>query len=169
MKTMLKNLVGIGALGVGVMFAGCGKTEDKPKVKDAAVGRDDHSGHSHGDRAIAEAGKYHAVLEAHADEGELEIAFETQDKTPSPAALPLTGITAQAKLDGGEFKEVKFEPADAKERPADKPGACSRFSAKLAGLKEAKKVFVAAKVQIDGKDETLEWRDFAPGKHEHKH
>ena len=116
-----------------------------------------------------EAGKFHAVLEAHADEGELEIAFETQDKNPSPAPLPLTGITAQAKLDGGEFQEVKFEPADAKERQTDKAGACSRFSAKVPGLKEAKKIFVAAKVQIDGKDETMDWKDFTPGKHEHKH
>jgi len=142
--------------------------DDKNKDKGGAAKDAVHHDHDHKYNAV-HAGPHLALLEAHLDEKELDIAFETEEKTPKPVALTVSSFTAQVKLNDGAFAEVKFEPADPKERPTDKPGTCSRFVGKVPSMKPTDKLHVAAKVQVEGKDVTLEWKNFDPKKAEHKH
>jgi hypothetical protein len=158
-------MLGLAAAALALVCLGCSGGTDKDKA--AGKGKTANHGHEHHGPGTVEAGKYHANLEAHLEESELDIAFETHDHKPAPQAL--AGFAAQVKLDAGEFKEVKFEPAPKDGRKGDPEGKCSRFHGKVDGLAKAKKVTVAAKVPLDGKDETLEWRDVDPAKLKHEH
>lgn len=163
-----------------IACAGCPEAKDRKggdaKAPDKAADakgakKDDGHDHGHAHAAnVADVGPFEVTLEVHAAEGEIDLVFEDA-KTHKPAGLKVTGFTAQVKLDGGAFAEAAFAPADAKERKDDKPGEGSRFSAKVAGVDKAKKVYLAAKLKIDGKDETLEFKDVDPAaaKHDHKH
>src|SRR5690349_5556203 len=111
MSVHWKNVSFTAALVLGVSAWGCGKTEDPKKNEPKAGGAekaDPHAGHNHAGHEhsgnVAEVGAYHAILEAHVSEGELDLGFETHEGH-KPVALPLTGFTAQAKVDGGAFQE----------------------------------------------------------------
>jgi len=155
------------------MMTGCQGQKDvglEPKpgaAKDAAV----HS-HERGKMLIADCGPYHALLTAHLsqkDGNELDIFFETQDaKSPRPVALTLESFTAQVTVDGGEPKELRFDPAPATERPAgEKSGTCSHFVAKAPWMKSTDSLYVVAKLAIDGNPQTVRWADFNPKKFAH--
>lgn len=178
-----KNLSLAAGLALAVFAVGCGdkgaapKGGDKgttPKGEAPKAGGTEKgaakSGDAHDHAAnLVEVGAYHVMLEVHADEGELDVGFETHDGH-KPVALPLAGFTAQVKVDGGAFQEVKFVPADPKERPKDeKAGTASKFSGKVTGLKDAKNIYLAAKIPIDGKEETVEFKDVDPKAAAHKH
>ena len=145
---------------------GCTPPAAKPKASSSA----DH-GHSHesGKKLLADAGKYHAALTAHLsskDGNELDIFFETTSQA-KPVALPLPSFKAEVQL-GEELKEITFEPAPADERPKDeKPGTCSHFVAKAPWMKPTDNLYVVVKIPIDGKEETIRWKDFNPKKYAH--
>jgi hypothetical protein len=155
---------------LAALCLGCpdGNKDDKNKGTEKGGAAKEAEHHDHKPNAV-HAGSHLALLEAHLDEKELDIVFETEDKTPKPVALTVASFTAQVKIGDGAFFEVKFEPADAKERPTDKAGTCSRFVGKVPSMKPTDKLHVAAKVQVEGKEVTLEWKDFDPKKAEHKH
>lgn len=134
------------------------------------------SGHSHerGKMLIADAGaKYHALLTAHLsarDGNELDVFFETPDpKAPRPAAVSLESFPAQARTgEEGELKELQFECAPVGERPrGEKAGTCSHFVAKAPWMKPADKLYVVARVRLDGEELTIRWKDFNPKKYAH--
>jgi hypothetical protein len=164
----MKTIQSLAAALVGLaLFAGCGH---KHKAQDHD---DDDHGHVHerGQLKIADAGKYHACLTAHRSKqgNELDISFETQDeKDPQPVALALESFKAEAMTADGQRHELEFAPAPADERPkGEKPGTCSKFSAKAPWMKNTDKLEVVAKIKIEGKDVTLRWRDFDPMKYGH--
>jgi len=119
---------------------------------------------------LADAGEYHAALTAHLSSktgNELDIFFETTDKTPKPVPLPVKGFTATAKTaDGGE-QILEFKPADKEERKTDPVGKCSHFVATASWMKPDDTLTVTAVVEIDGKRERIEWKGFSPKKYAH--
>lgn len=137
------------------------------------VAAGDH-GHSHerGKMKLADAGPHHALLTAHLsskDGNELDVFFETaDDKNPKPVAIADAPFAAQAQVNGGEFKELKFEPAPADERPKDeKPGTASHFVAKAPWMKPTDTLYVVAKPKVEGREVMVEWKDFNPKKFAH--
>jgi hypothetical protein len=175
------------ALALGVLaWAGC-KDGGGPPTTGAKGGKeggkgdkgggkdgDNVHGHSH-ERAkslLADAGEYHARLTAHLSSkggNELDVFFETADeKDPKPVAIPMTSFTAQARTEGGELKELKFECAPADERPkGEKEGTCSHFVAKAPWMKPDETLYVRAEIKLDGKGVTVRWKDFVPKKYAH--
>lgn len=156
------------ALLMGLLSAGCGGGSDKDKAggkTDKAAAKDGHDhAHDHGPGTL-NVGKLHVNLRAYTALGELEISFETHAHKVAPQDAP--SFDVQVRLDGGEFQKVSFQPAPKEGRKDDPEGRCSRFLGKVPGLDKAKKVTAAAKVALDGKEETLEWRDVDPEKLKH--
>src|SRR5688572_27977065 len=104
-----------------------------PSPAQHAADEADHP-HVRGKMLIADAGPNHALLTAHlsAKAGhELDVFIETADKAARPVALPVEKFSAQVTVDGGEPRELTFEPAPPAERPKDEaPGTSSHFVAK---------------------------------------
>ena len=85
-----------------------------------------------------------------------------------PVAVPLASIKAEASTPDGQRHELTFEPAPADERPeTEKPGTSSKFTAKAPWLKTTDKIDLVAKVQLDGKDVTIRFKNFDPMKYGH--
>lgn len=130
-------------------------------------------GHSHerGKMLIADAGPHHALLTAHlSPEGnELDIFFETPvDKDPQPVAIPVASFEAQATVGDGEAQTLMFEPAPADERPVGEPvDRCSHFVAKAPWMKPDQPLYVVARVMLDGKEQSIRWKDFLPSRYAH--
>ncbi|HJZ59632.1 MAG TPA: hypothetical protein VKE74_32100 [Gemmataceae bacterium] len=119
---------------------------------------------------LADAGNYHAGLTAHLSSktgNELDILFETADDAHKPVPLPLTGFTATAKASDGGEQVLEFKPAPKDERKTDPDGKCSHFVATAAWMKPDDKLTITATVEIDGKKERIEWKDFNPKKYAH--
>jgi hypothetical protein len=143
----------------------------QPAAGGVAAGEHGHS-HERGKMKLADAGDSHALLTAHLsskDGNELDIFLETADeRNPKPVAIADKAFVAQARADGGEFQELKFEPAPADERPRDeKPGTASHFVAKAPWMKPTDNLYVVVKISIGGKEATVEWKDFNPKKFAH--
>lgn len=130
-------------------------------------------GHSHerGKLLIADAGKDHFLLTAHlSKEGnELEIFVETPvTDNPQPAAISVAGFEAQATVGEGDVQVLRFEPASVEERPkGERAGSCSHFVAKADWLQPTDKLYVVARLTVEGEDLTARWRDFIPSKYAH--
>jgi hypothetical protein len=168
---MLRVLAAVALAGF-LAAVGCNK-KDNP-VASGSSGGHDHD-HDRGGMMLEDAGPYHAGLTAHlsekAEENELDILFETQDKKdPKPVPLPLTEITVTVKREGDpEVRTLKFVPDDPKERKDDPPGKCSRFTAKVPWMKPDDNLTVTATVEIEKKPADLVWKHFVPKKYSHKH
>jgi len=148
-------------------FAVCSCT-----VKPTGTFKSEEHGHSHerDKMLLADAGPYHAALTAHLsskDGNELDVFFETTDDPPKPAALPITKFKAIAKTADGKEHALEFEPAEKDERKGDPEGKCSHFVAKAGWMKPEDVLTVTATVKIDGKDTTIEWKNFSPKKYAH--
>jgi hypothetical protein len=132
---------------------------------------DDHDhAHERDKMLLADAGPYHAALTAHLsakDGNELDVFFETTDKPPKPAALPLAMFSATAKTADGKEHPLSFEPAEAGERKDDPAGQCSHFVAKAPWMNPDDTLTVTATVDIDGKPTQIEWSNFNPRKYAH--
>jgi hypothetical protein len=150
------------------LLAGCGKKE---KHDDQKHGGAHFHAHERGEFMIADAGKHHATLTAHRSTkgNELDLAFETQDEDrPTPVAVPLASIKAEASTPDGQRHELTFEPAPKDERPeTEAAGTCSKFTAKAPWFKNTDKIDLVAKVQLDGKDVTIRFKNFDPMKYGH--
>lgn len=157
------------------LLAALGCQEHRPGRSKPAepAAAEEAPGHSHerGTMLLADAGNYHALLTAHLSrEGhELDIFFETTDtKKPTPVAIPVEAFTAQVRDAAGELREVRFECAPAAERPAgEKAGTCSHFVAKVPWLKPAEPLYVVVRLDLDGQETTVRWKDFLPQKYAH--
>ncbi|MBI4603254.1 MAG: hypothetical protein HY721_14970 [Planctomycetes bacterium] len=130
-------------------------------------------GHSHerGKLKITDAGGHHGLLTAHlAPSGnELDVFFETSGEDPKPVAIAAEPFAAQARAGEGEWKELRFEPAPADERPKDeKPGTCSHFIAKAPWIQPSDTLHVVAKVKMEGVEETVEWKKFEVARFAHE-
>ena len=152
-----------------VLAIGCGTPDPKP----AATHRDeaDH-GHSHerGKLMLADLGPYHAGLTAHLSSktgNELDILIETANDAHTPVPLPLMKLTAKARTADGKEHALEFEPSEPEERKDDPPGKCSHFTAKAAWMKSEDVLSVRARIEIDGKPQRVEWKDFNPKKYAH--
>jgi len=149
------------------LLAGCtGGGTDKHDHKTKGHG---HS-HERDKMLLADAGKYHAALTAHlsSKEGnELDVFLETMGNPPKPAPLPIEMFMAQATTSDGQTHELKFEPTPISERKDDPPGLCSRFVAPAWWMKADDKLKVVAKLTIDGKKVTVQWKEFHPKKYAH--
>jgi hypothetical protein len=143
-----------------IILAGCG-------------GGDGHGHHHERDNMLlADAGRYHAALTAHlsAQHGnELDIFFETARRQPKPAPLPLDVFTAMATTSDGQVHELRFEPAEPSERQDDPAGQCSHFVARAWWMKPDDKLTIVAQLPIDGKEVTVQWKNFEPQKYAHHH
>ena len=168
---MLRVLAAVALAGL-LAAVGCNKKDNT-----VTSGGSDGHGHDH-DRAgmmLEYAGPYHAGLTAHlsdkADENELDIVFESQEKkNPQPVSLPITEIVAKVKREGDPKEyELKFVPDDPKERKDDPPCKCSRFSAKVPWLKPDDRLTVTTTVEIEKTPRDLMWKNFVPNKYSHKH
>jgi hypothetical protein len=155
------------------LFAvGCSRSS-VPVPVTAATGTAGH-GHSHTrDKMLAaDVGKYHAWLTAHLSSktgNELDIFFETGEKQPKPAALPLSSFTAKATRAGDDtVHELRFEPAPADERPkGEAAGTCSHFVAKAPWMKPDDVLTITADVEINGRVRQAKWAKFEPKKYAH--
>jgi hypothetical protein len=117
--------------------------------------------------------RYHALLTAHLsakDGNELDMFFETaDDKSPSPAAIPVESLTAHIRVAGEDnAKEVKFEPAPMTERPkGEKAGACSHFVGKVPWMKASDSLSVVVLLTLEGERYRVTWESFNPRKYAH--
>ena len=168
-----------------LFLIGCGGDPKSPDTKTAtqkpastesvatAVEKSD-AGHSHerGKMLLADAGKHHALLTAHLSPkgNELDLFFETsEEKNPTPVALPLESIKGFANRPGEEKpQEIDFLPAPAEERPkGEKPGNCSHFVAKAPWMKSTDTLSVTVRLEIDGERHRVTWENFIPQKYAH--
>jgi hypothetical protein len=134
---------------------------------------DDDDEHVRGKMKIEHAGPYHAALTVHLSPqgNELDLFFETVSKEPKPVALSVKEIlaTVTRKADNKPV-EVKFLPADPKERPKDeKEGTCSHFVAKAPFVQESDILTVTYKVVIRDKERIVTYEDFEVKKFSEKH
>jgi hypothetical protein len=161
-------------LSAGLFALGCSSQPPPPAEATAKSGDEDDHDHGDHDREhmmVAHAGpKHHAWLTAHLskDGNELDVIFETEEKDPKPAPIPVAKFTAKAKrvADEKEF-ELTFEPAPAEERQGDPPGAASRFVAKAPWMTAEDVLTVSGQVEIDGKLRRMTWRTFIVKKYAH--
>ncbi len=148
---------------------GCGSRDPKPATHREA----EEHGHSHerDKMLLADLGKkHHAALTAHLSSktgNELDVFLETADEAHKPAPMPLTKLTAKAKTADGKEYDLTFEPSEPDERKDDPPGKCSHFVAKAPWMKPTDTLSVSATIEIDGKPQTVEWKDFNPKKYAH--
>lgn len=155
---------------VCIAFALCGC----PANKQPATFQSESDGHDHiheRDKMMLEdAGPYHAGLTAHLSQkegNELDIFFETIEKSPKPAPVDMTGFKAVAKTADGTQHKLTFEPAPKDERKDDPDGKCSHFVAKAPWMKAEDVLTVTAAATINGKSTTIEWKNFNPKKFAH--
>jgi hypothetical protein len=137
---------------------------------------DDADEHVRGTMMIEHAGPYHCGLTAHLDPkdgNELDLTFETVGKEPKPIALAVAKIVAKvARKDDPKTYDITFEPAPAKERPADeKPGTCSHFVAKAPFVTPTDILTVSFKVVVRDKERAVTFDGFDVKKFSetHKH
>ena len=159
------------------LLVGCGggkpsATEFSNTGKDKKGGHDHDHDHDDGEMMKVDVGPYHAGLTAELKEMEIDVVFETVEKTPKPVFLTAAKLTGKAfRADGKEWA-LEFEPAEKKERPHDPDGKCSRYVAKVPWMKPDDKLTVSVTADIPMKDKTenkkIVWVDFVPKKFEHK-
>lgn len=128
--------------------------------------------HERGKMLIADAGPYHALLTAHLSKNgnELDVFFETSDKSAKPVAIAVQGFSAtiQVRIGEGELKKVEFRPAPAGERPAgEAPERCSHFVASVPWLAPDVPLRVTIELPLNGRAETIRWNDFLANKYAH--
>ena len=119
---------------------------------------------------LEDAGPYHAGLTAHLSQkegNELDIFFETIADPPKSTPLEMASIKAVAKTADGTQHNLTFEPAPKDERKDDPDGKCSHFVAKASWMKAEDVLTVTAATTINGKPNTIEWKNFNPKKYAH--
>lgn len=168
-------------LAVAPTLAGCGDTPRSPqttKPKEFRSNDHDHSDHSRDDAmledvTLPDGTKCHAGLTAHLDPqgNELDIFFESFDKTPKPVPIPAAAkLTARVTRAGDDRPyTLEFQPAPASERPGDPDGHASRFSAPAPWMQPKDKLTVVVSIEHNGKLQRVTFLDFVPEKHAHRH
>lgn len=159
----------LGVLLAATFVLGCGKHESHT----VTTSREEGHGHSHerDKLLLRDLGPYHAGLTAHLSSktgNELDVFIETADAAHTPVPLPILRFSAKASVAGAKGeRELMFEPAEMDERKDDPPGKCSHFVAKAPWIEPDVPLTLTVTIEVNGKPEVVQWRDFLPKKYAH--